>query len=77
MTRVLYVKDNCPHCIKPKQFIKEHDLDIEIVNLSEVPGLVRVLKRQGLKTVPALGQDAKLIEESEVIMGILSKLIEE
>ncbi len=55
MTIKLYTNSSCPHCIRAKKFLKDHDIKFKEINISKYPGAAKELKRKtGQTGVPVI-----------------------
>lgn len=67
----LYTKIPCPHCEPVKDYIKQCNIPVEIINLGDEPELLSELKAKGLRTVPCLDVDGRLIPNKDTIITYL------
>jgi len=46
----------CPDCRRAKQYLDEHDVTYEYINIEEVPGAVEEVERinKGLQSIPTI-----------------------
>lgn len=65
----LYYSDYCPHCTGILEYVKENNLDVELVDTSRNLKLQKELLDIGGKTqVPMLSIDGKAMYESKDIL---------
>ncbi len=62
MNILIYSKQNCPYCVRAKQFFKERDLAYREVDLStDYAELDALKKRTGFMTLPQIFIDDQFI----------------
>lgn len=70
----LFVGDFCPYCKKVENFLKENNVDIEIVNINKDREQMRKLVLEGGKRqVPCLYHDGKYLYESSDIIEFVKE----
>lgn len=70
----LFYTQVCPFCEGPKEFIRENNLDVEMINLTkEKKYRAEVLKLGGKMQVPMLAIDDKAMYESRDILAWLEE----
>ena len=57
---VVYTKNNCPECVKTKEFLDSKKIEYTIVDVVEEPSAREFLMSQGLRSVPQIYVDGKL-----------------
>ena len=71
----LFVSSNCPHCRKVENFLKENNIDLEIVNINEKPEAIReLIGKGGKRQVPCLYHDGEYLYESNDIIEFLKNM---
>lgn len=53
-TLTVYSKDNCPYCIRAKQYLDRLGIEYEEINVSTDPTMREWLKARGHRTVPQI-----------------------
>lgn len=59
---VVYTKDNCPECVKAKNYLDNKHIEYSVINVSEQPEYRQFLVDQGLRSVPQIYVDGVLTE---------------
>lgn len=74
MERKLYVGTNCPYCRRVEQFMKENNIEMEIVNINlNRDAMLELVEKGGKRQVPCLYHDGKYLYESMDIIEFLKK----
>ncbi len=83
----VYTKNICPYCVKAKNFLEGKGIEYETVNIEEDRDGYTFLVEQGLRSVPQIFVNKKLLVEGganelirmskEEILNKQQKLIEE
>lgn len=63
----VYGKQNCPSCSKAKALLEQMGVQYEYVDVFDSPDAMELLVESGLKTVPQVYQDGKLIGGFEAL----------
>lgn len=70
----LYYSDFCPHCTESVEYIKENNLDVELLNCTKDMKLQKEIYQLGGKSqVPMLSIDGKAMYESKDIFQWLKE----
>ncbi|WP_066306322.1 glutaredoxin family protein [Atopobium deltae] len=70
----LYHRPTCPYCVKVLRFIEQHNMHIELHNVSESETDARFLAEKGGKSqVPCLFIDGEPLYESDDIIQYLDR----
>ncbi|MGM0420074.1 MAG: glutaredoxin family protein [Bacillota bacterium] len=74
----LYYFPSCPYCQKVLDFLDEHDIEVDLVDINEVEGARKTLKDKGGKAqVPCLFiEDEPLYESDDIIEWFKDNYIE-
>ena len=68
----LFVGTICPYCQKVENFMKENDIEIEIVNIENDRDAMRdLIENGGKRQVPCLFHDGEYLYESDDIIEFL------
>ena len=59
----LYSKPNCPYCTMAKQYLERHELEFEVVDITENPEAREFLLAEGHRTMPQIYHKGKLLVE--------------
>ena len=70
----LFVVTICPYCQKVENFMKENDIEIEIVNIENDRDAMRdLIENGGKRQVPCLFHDGEYLYESDDIIEFLKE----
>jgi glutaredoxin len=74
-TLQVYWQPGCTSCLKVKEFLREHALEFESINVREHPGAMAALAARGVRSVPVIvrGDDLVLgqnIDEVAAFVGV-------
>jgi len=59
---MVYSNPTCPHCIRTKQFLKEHNVDFEDIDVSiNQVKADEMIQKSGQMSVPVLDIDGEII----------------
>ena len=68
----LFVGTVCPYCKKVENFMKEENIELEVVNINEDrDGLNELVERGGKRQIPCLYHDEEYLYESDDIIEFL------
>lgn len=68
----LFVGTACPHCRKVENFMKENNIEIQIVNINENRDAMKeLIEKGGKRQVPCLFHDGEYMYESNDIIEFL------
>lgn len=68
----LFVGTICPYCQKVENFMKENDIEIEIVNIDQDRESMReLIDNGGKRQIPCLYHDGEYLYESDDIIEFL------
>ncbi len=59
----LYGKPNCPYCVQAKNYLVQHGIAFENVDVTADPNALAFIKERGHKTVPQLYLGDRMIVE--------------
>ncbi len=74
MTYKLYQFEQCPFCEKVRQYLKQNNIECELVNVSydrESDERKMLLEKSGVGTVPVLQDNDTFIGDSDKIIAYL------
>lgn len=70
----LFVGTVCPYCKKVENFMKEENIELEIVNINENrDAMLELIDKGGKRQVPCLYHDGVYLYESEDIIKFLKE----
>lgn len=68
----LFVGTVCPYCKKVENFMKEENIELEVVNINEDrDGLNELVENGGKRQIPCLYHDGEYLYESDDIIEFL------
>lgn len=74
MERKLYVGTNCPFCRKVESFMKENNIEMDIININnDREAMMELVENGGKRQVPCLYHDGEYLYESNDIIEYLKK----
>lgn len=72
---VLYAKPGCPFCHRVLAFMKDNDIEIDVLNSLEPANREKLIEMNGTTQTPCLVVDGKpMLESSDIIAYLGSKI---
>lgn len=69
MALVVYSRENCPQCKFTKDFLKNHDIPFETVNVEVQDGALEILRHYGWQSLPVVSIDDELSDQTKTWFG--------
>lgn len=64
----LYVRETCPYCNKVRRFLDNHQIQVELADVSDPNNFKELMEIGGMDQVPMLSIDGKALYESSDII---------
>lgn len=77
MALVVYSRDNCPQCKFTKEFLKNHNIPFETVNVEVQDGALEILRHYGFQSLPVVSIDDELSDQTKTWFGFRPDRLEE
>lgn len=69
----LYYKPTCPYCQKVLTFMREHEIDLELIDITEGDNEAKLIEFGGKKQVPCLDCEGRPLYESDDIISYMNE----
>ena len=69
----VYWQPGCSSCLRAKEFLKNHDIDFESINIREVTGAMEQLEHLGARSIPVVSRGDEFVyaQDIDVLAGFV------